>query len=374
MKSFISVYFRYNSYMLTLKQKEVLDYIISYQSEKQLSPTIQEITDHIGVNSPATAHQHLELLEEKGFIKRHKKLSRSIEVTDFARKISAINEPSEPLKTKTIKIEKILNSIIEGDALDVMRSLPDKSVDLILADPPYNLSKGMSLKLASGSLLGAGGNWEKVMQKWDDYSLLGYMEFTEAWLRESKRILKPTGSMWVFGTYHNIGIINTLMQLLDIEIINEVIWYKRNAFPNLAGRRLTASHETLIWAHSNSGKKRSYNFNYEFSKAYTDKSDELKHADKQMRTVWDIPNNKERFEIALGKHPTQKPLKICKRIVELSTNEGDVVLSPFSGSGTECLAAKLTNRNYIGIELEKEFVDLSELRLKQKIETQEKLI
>ncbi|HEX8763275.1 MAG TPA: DNA methyltransferase [Candidatus Saccharimonadales bacterium] len=360
--------------MLTYKQKEVLDYIISYQDSSKLSPTIQEITDHIGVNSVSTVHQHLELLEEKGLIKRHKKLARSIELTDLARKISDIDIQVEPERPKTKNIDKLVNSIVKGDALDVMQTFPDSSVDLIIADPPYNLSKGMNLKLASGSLAGAGGNWAKVMQKWDDYSLLGYIEFTEAWLKEAKRVLKPTGSMWVFGTYHNIGIINTLMQLLDIEIINEVVWYKRNAFPNLAGRRLTASHETLIWAHSNNSKKRSYNFNYEYSKAYADKSDELKPAGKQMRTVWDIPNNKERFEIALGKHPTQKPLKICKRIVGLSSNEGDIVLSPFSGSGTECLAAKLTGRNYIGIELEDEFVELSKLRLEQKIEIQANLL
>ena len=185
-------------------------------------------------------------------------------------------------------------------------------------------------------------------------------------------MLKPTGSMWVFGTYHNIGIINTLMQLNEIEIINEVIWYKRNAFPNLAGRRLTASHETLLWAHS--GKKRKYNFNYDYSKEYFDASDGLKSAGKQMRTVWDIPNNKDRSEIALGKHPTQKPLKILDRIVRLSSSEGDIVLSPFSGSGSECVAAKMAGRNYVGFELEDEFVDLSRARLKNLQPIQEKLL
>ncbi|MCA9346777.1 site-specific DNA-methyltransferase [Candidatus Saccharibacteria bacterium] len=358
--------------MLTYKQKEVLEFIISYQNDNKVSPTIQEITDFIGVNSLSTTHQHLESLEEKGFIKRHKKQARSIEITEFAKKVVNIEESSVLPPAKTTKVEKILNTIVQGDALELLRKLPDQCIDLLIADPPYNLSKGMSLKLASGSLVGTGGNWEKVMQKWDDYDLLGYMEFTELWLREAKRVLKPTGSMWVFGTYHNSGIINTLMQLLGIEIINEVVWYKRNAFPNLAGRRLTASHETLIWAHA--GKKRKYTFNYDFSKSYSDKSDELKAAGKQMRTVWDIPNNKERFEIALGRHPTQKPLKICKRMIELTTKEGDVVLSPFSGSGSECLAAKLTGRDYIGFEIEEEFVDLSRRRLDQQIASQESLL
>lgn len=357
--------------MLTYKQKEVLEYITFYQIENKTSPTIQEISNHVGVSSLSTTHQHLELLEEKGMIKRHKKLARAIEVTDFAKKIITIKTATEEPVAKRVDIEKMRNTIVHGDTLELMRKLPDHSVDLIVADPPYNLSKGMSLKLASGNLVGSGGNWEKVMQKWDDYSLLGYMEFTELWLRESKRVLKPTGSMWVFGTYHNIGIINTLMQLLDIEIINEVVWYKRNAFPNLAGRRLTASHETLIWAHG--GKKRKYNFNYDYSKAYTDKSDGLKAANKQMRTVWDIPNNKERFEIALGKHPTQKPLKICKRMIELSSDKKDIILAPFSGSGSECLAAQISGRDYIGFEIEEEFVKLSRKRLKHQ-SVQDKIV
>lgn len=350
--------------MLTEKQKVILDYIIKCQNDTGTSPTIQEISTHIGVKSPATTHQHLEALEERGFIKRHKGLSRGIEVMELVSKAgnSLDNKISKTESPARIDMEDVLNSIVQGDALELMSSLPDQSVDLIVADPPYNLSKGMSLKLASGSLAGTGGNWTKVMQSWDDYSLINYIQFTEKWLKEAKRILKPTGSMWVFGTYHNIGIINTVMQLNEIEIINEVVWYKRNAFPNLAGRRLTASHETLIWAHRG-GKTRKYNFNYEYSKQYTDKADGLKFEGKQMRTVWDIPNNKDKSETALGKHPTQKPLKILKRMIELSSNEGDIVLSPFSGSGSECVAAKMTLRKYIGFELEDEFVELSRRRL-----------
>lgn len=370
-----SVNFRYNGRMLTEKQKVILDYIIMYQGDKGTSPTIQEISGYIGVKSPATTHQHLEALEDKGFIRRHKGLSRGIEVMELVYEAgnSMDHSASKHGKATEIVVKNILNSIVKGDALELMSALPDKSVDLIIADPPYNLSKGMSLKLSSGSLAGTGGNWTKVMQSWDDYSLVSYIQFTEAWLKEAKRILKPTGSMWVFGTYHNIGIINTVMQLNEIEIINEVVWYKRNAFPNLAGRRLTASHETLIWAHS--GKTRKYNFNYEYSKQYTDKADGLKFEGKQMRTVWDIPNNKERSETAHGKHPTQKPLKILKRMIELSSNEGDVVLSPFSGSGSECVAAKMTLRNYIGFELEDEFVELSKRRLENThSKKQEKLL
>jgi DNA modification methylase len=361
--------------MLTDRQKLILEYIVSYQNDSEKSPTIQEISTHIGVKSPATTHQHLESLEEKGFIKRHKGLARSIEVNSFSKKVTdSLSNIDEPKKTKSkVNLGKITNSIIKGDALELMSQLPDRSIDLIIADPPYNLSKGTSIKMNSGSIAGMGGNWSKVMQTWDDYDLVSYIQFTEIWLKEAKRVLKPTGSMWVFGTYHNIGIINTVMQLNEIEIINEVIWYKRNAFPNLAGRRLTASHETLVWAHS--GKTRKYNFNYEYSKQYTDKADGLKFEGKQMRTVWDIPNNKDKSETALGKHPTQKPLKIVKRMIELSSNEGDMVLSPFSGAGSECVAAKMTLRNYIGFELEDEFVEISRRRLNSiHPEKQEKLL
>lgn len=362
--------------MLTVKQKEVLGFIVTYQDDNKLAPTIKEISDHIGVQSTSTAHLHVKSLEEKGFIKRHENKSRSIEITNLARKVFDIKEvPAKSALKKDknyIDIETVKNSVIKGDAIEIMSTLPDNSIDSIIADPPYNLSKGMTLKLASGSLKGAGGNWEKVLQKWDDYDLLSYIEFTELWLKEAKRVLKPTGSMWIFGTYHNIGIVNTLMQLLDIEIINEVIWYKRNAFPNLAGRRLTASHETLIWAHS--GKKREYLFNYDYSKEFHDKSDNLKAPNKQMRTVWDIPNNKQRHELALGKHPTQKPLRICERMIELTTQPDDIVLAPFCGSGTECVAAKNLRRAYLGIEIEDEFVELTKLRLQQKYEAQETLL
>lgn len=151
-----------------------------------------------------------------------------------------------------------INTIINGECVSEMKKLPDSCIDLIIADPPYNLSKGGEWKWDNSvELQGMGGNWNKVMQEWDNFTLESYMTFTKAWLTEAKRILKPTGSMWIFGTYHNMGVINVTCQMLGIEIINEVIWYKRNAFPNLAGRRLTASHETILWCNKG-GKKREY--------------------------------------------------------------------------------------------------------------------
>ncbi|MCL2572389.1 MAG: site-specific DNA-methyltransferase [Defluviitaleaceae bacterium] len=256
-----------------------------------------------------------------------------------------------------------INEIINANCLEEMKLLPNNSIDLIIADPPYNLSKGGKWKWDNSVVLeGMGGNWNKVMEDWDDMSLSDYLQFTRQWLSEAQRILKPTGSMWVFGTYHNIGIINVSCQLIDVEIINEVVWYKRNAFPNLSGRRLTASHETILWCNKG-GKKREYYFDYDYSKSGIFESDLLKVDGKQMRTVWDIPNNKEKSELVYGKHPTQKPLKILKRMVQLASREGDIVLTPFAGSGSECVAAKMTGRNYIGFEVNSEYCKLAETRL-----------
>jgi len=246
-----------------------------------------------------------------------------------------------------------------------MNNLTDNCIDLIIADPPYNLSKGGDWKWDNSiKLSGMGGNWNKVMQNWDNMPFEEYMQFTELWLMQAQRILKPTGSMWIFGTYHNIGIINVICQKLGIEIINEVIWYKRNAFPNLSGRRLTASHETILWCNKG-GKKREYYFDYDYSKDSGFSEDGLKTAGKQMRTVWDIPNNKQPEESKNGKHPTQKPLRILDRMIRLSSKKGDLVMTPFSGSGSECVAAKIAERNYLGFETDKEYYDISLIRLSE---------
>ena len=256
-----------------------------------------------------------------------------------------------------------LNHVYKMDCIEGMTSLPDNSVDLIIADPPYNLSKGGNWSWDNSVVLkGLGGNWNKVMESWDAMPLEEYWKFTLAWISEANRILKPSGSMWIFGTYHNIGIINVVCQMLEIEIINEVVWFKRNSFPNLSGRRLTASHETLLWCHSG-GKKRQYYFDYDYSKNGVFESDLIKKPGKQMRTVWDVPNNKTKVELKVGKHPTQKPLRLLERIVGLTSKEGDLMLTPFCGSGSECVAAKIAGRDYIGFEIEDEYVELAEKRL-----------
>lgn len=266
---------------------------------------------------------------------------------------------AEIKRNKTLPV----NKIICGDSISHLQKLPDGSVDLIIADPPYNLSKGNNIHFSNGAgLKGFGGEWNKIMENWDNLPLADYFNFSVEWLREVKRILRPTGSIWVFGTYHNIGIINLVFQTLGIEIINEIVWYKRNAFPNLAGRRLTASHETLLWGHVGN-KKRQYYFDYKQSKEYYSRSDLLKQKGKQMRTVWDIPNNKESREIKYGKHPTQKPLSVCKRIISLCSKPSDIVLAPFAGAGSECVAAKELGRQYIGIELDQKYIDIANKRL-----------
>lgn len=267
-------------------------------------------------------------------------------------------------KNKTFSSTSILYDYISnGDCIEGMKELPDNCVDLIISDPPYNLSKSGAWKWDNSvSLAGMGGNWNITNENWDNMSLGDYFNFSMAWMYEAKRILKSTGSMWIFGTYHNIGIINIVCQILNIEIINEVIWYKKNAFPNLSGRRLTASHETMLWVHSGTNK-REYYFDYEYSKNGEFLSDGLKSPGKQMRTVWDLSNNKKREELKYGKHPTQKPIKILTRMIKLSSKPGDIMLTPFSGAGSECVAAKMTGRHYIGFEVEEKYCDISEERL-----------
>jgi site-specific DNA-methyltransferase (adenine-specific) len=185
-------------------------------------------------------------------------------------------------ETKNVKL--ILQDVILG-----MSEMSDNSYDLCIVDPPYGASTKANWQYDSQKKLnGFGGNWKLTSEVWDLLSQNELFESTFVWLKEVKRLVKPTGSIWIHSTYHNSGFVNVCCQLLGLEIINEVSWYKRNAFPNLSARRLTASHETILWVHTG-GEKREYLFNYDAVKKAKFEGDNLKEQDKQLRTVWDIP-------------------------------------------------------------------------------------
>lgn len=240
--------------------------------------------------------------------------------------------------------------LIKGDIVDVLSSLPNQSFDLAIADPPYGVYSKHPWKLPEGhGLPGFGGEWKIASHAWDRVSALAGFDWTLSWLAELRRLVKPTGSIWLHGTYHNIGLLNIGCQLLDLEIINDVVWLKRNAFPNLSCRRLTASHESMLWVHTG-GKARKYRFNYDRVKSASFNGDSLKSAGTQLRTVWDIPNNKTREEIERGGHPTQKPLRLLERMIMVSGTPGGRVLVPFLGSGSAAVAAIRQSMAPVGIE------------------------
>lgn len=260
-------------------------------------------------------------------------------------------------------------TVFKQDAIVGMRSLKENSVDLAIADPPYGAFSARPSELPAGHALeGFGGAWRAASHKWDKIGPKQQLEFTVEWLSELQRVVSPEGSIWIHSSYHNGGFMNVASQLLGLEIINEVVWYKRNAFPNLKGTRLTASHETILWVHTGTAKKRGYRFNYDAVKAAEYPEDLIKQAGKQLRTVWDIPNNKTPSEISFGRHPTQKPERLIQRLIDISGVAGGTLLSPFSGSGTDLVVGMRNGMKGIGYELETEYVDLSRRRLEAEFE------
>ena len=250
------------------------------------------------------------------------------------------------------------------DLFDALPHIEDDYFDLCIVDPPYGASSKNKWSYGDkGKLKGFGGEWSLLNEEWDLLNGSETFHSTFIWLKELKRIVKSTGSIWIHSTYHNSGFVNVCCQMIGLEIINEVVWYKRNSFPNLAGRRLTASHETILWVHTGNEKKREYRFNYEASKEYTSESDRLKEAGKQMRTVWDIPNNKSSEEMKYGTHPTQKPIKVAQRILAVSGIKGGRLFVPFAGSGTEMVAGIGYGMDVYGYETNKEYYDIAKKRL-----------
>ena len=245
------------------------------------------------------------------------------------------------------------NTIILGDSILEMKKIPDHSVDLIFADPPYNLQLKDTLYRPDQTTV------EAVTQDWDKFNTYQeYDNFTNKWLKECQRVLKKGGALWVIGSYHNILRVGSSIQDKGLWILNDIIWHKTNPMPNFRGTRFTNAHETLLWCTTSRDAK--YTFNYQNLK-------ELNEG-KQMRSDWYIPicAGKERLreENNQRSHPTQKPEALLYRILLASTNKGDVVLDPFSGSGTTAVVAKKLQRHFIGIEKDKDYVELSKKRLK----------
>ena len=249
----------------------------------------------------------------------------------------------------------ISTQLIHADVLVALKEIPNESVDFIFADPPYFLSNdGFTVK--SGKAVSVNkGAWDK------SFGFDSEMDFHEAWISECLRVLKPNGTIAISGTYHSIYKCGFLLQKLDCRIVNDITWFKPNGAPALAGRNFTASHETILWA--SKGKKAKHVFNYTISKNWDVENDKLYSKGKQMRSVWSIPSTPKREKLE-GNHPTQKPLELLRRLVAMCTNEGDTVLDPFCGSGTTGVACVLLQRNFIGIDLDQSYLDLSAKRMK----------
>ena len=262
-------------------------------------------------------------------------------------------EKIRPAKAEPVVAPVVLplDQILRGDCIATMRALPAKSVDLIFADPPYNLQLGGDLARPDGSHVDA------VTDEWDKFASLEiYDRFTREWLFEAKRILKDNGAIWVIGSYHNIFKVGSAIQDLGYWILNDIVWRKSNPMPNFKGTRFTNAHETLIWA--SMGEKARYTFNYRSMKTL---NDEL-----QMRSDWEFPvcGGPERLKKdGVKVHPTQKPEALIYRILLACTKPGDVVLDPFFGTGTTGAVAKRLGRRWIGIEREADYIAAAEERI-----------
>lgn len=246
----------------------------------------------------------------------------------------------------------VLNTIVEGDCVEQMQNLPPQSVDVIFADPPYNLQLQNELYRPDRTRVnGVEDPWDKF----PDFS--AYDSFTESWLRECHRVLKDSGTLWVIGSYHNIFRVGKIMLDLGFWILNDLVWRKSNPTPNFKGTRFTNATETMIWA-ARSADQKQYTFNYRAMKNLND--------DKQMTNVWDIPlcTGAERIKLNGKKaHSTQKPEALLYRVILASSNPGDIILDPFFGSGTTGAVAKKMKRHFIGIEIDPAYVEIARARL-----------
>ena len=259
---------------------------------------------------------------------------------------------NEKMTEMVNNLKSIKDKIVLGDCIEVLNQMPEESVDLIFADPPYNLQlAGELLRPNNSKVMGVDNDWDQFN------SFKDYDEFSRKWLKACQRVLKQTGSLWVIGSYHNIFRIGSVLQDLGFWILNDIIWRKTNPMPNFRGRRFTNAHETLIWCGKNSSTK-GYTFNYDSMKSLNE--------GLQMRSDWLLPlcTGGERLKRNGHKaHPTQKPESLISRVILSTSKPGDLIVDPFSGSGTTAAVAKRFSRRFIGIEQSKEYVEISRQRL-----------
>jgi modification methylase len=266
-------------------------------------------------------------------------------------KETKMSSQKTPKAKKSTEVSK--NTILQGDCVEMMRKIPAGSVDMIFADPPYNLQLKGDLHRPNNSKVDA------VDDHWDQFaSFKDYDKFTREWLSAARDALKDDGTMWVIGSYHNIFRVGAILQDLGFWILNDIVWRKTNPMPNFRGRRFTNAHETMIWVAKS--EKSKYRFNYESMKSLND--------DLQMRSDWTLPicNGSERIKNEEGEkgHATQKPESLLYRVLMACTQPGDLVLDPFFGSGTTGAVAKKLGRDWIGIEREDDYIKLATKRIK----------
>lgn len=242
-----------------------------------------------------------------------------------------------------------VNQILSGDCLEILSSFPDGVFDCCITDPPFNMSKAKGLGWAFSSHV-------TMQEQWDIFSKDDYFQFSVNWIKEVLRVLKTNGNLFIFGSFHCIFTIGFILQnMFDRRIISQIVWFKPNAQPNITCRMFTESTEFIIWAVNNESKKaKNWTFNYETMKAM--------NSGKQMRNMWEIPLT-PRSERKYGKHPSQKPVAVVNRIMLAGTNEGDLILDPFSGSGTTAVVAEQHNRKWIMIEKDDTYNQIAQMRI-----------
>lgn len=342
----------------TLQKKEVAN-IQKNIDIKEVSAVIKDfVNSYLILNRKATIGELydnglLKILYEGNYLEMMKNTK---EVTSIINEFCNYNKEDRKYSLSTVDFK---NKLLFGDCLDILKLIPEQSVDCCITDPPYNISGYDDKKeigwYKSNKLWSESKRFNKMDENWDKFSNSSYHDFTRDWITEIKRILKPNGNIAIFGSMHNIYRIGAILEELDIRIINSIIWYKRNAFPNITQRMFCESTEQIIWA-TNNNKKNAKNwvFNYKIMK-------EL-NGGKQMRNMWDVPSTPQN-ERKHGKHPSQKPEEVLDRLTKALTNEGNIIIDPFIGSGTTAVSAKRNDRYFVGIDNNADYLNIAKKRL-----------